>query len=94
MGASEIRQRQRLLDRNVQRTVRHHLQQRLENIPPRQDLRLHQALAPWVVLPAAVAVTYNQRYELLYPGALEAIGIPPGVYDSAQAWHRWLGCDT
>lgn len=58
------------------------------------DLRLHQALAPWVVLPAAVAVAYNQRYELLYPGALEAIGIPPGVYDSAQTWHRWLGCDT
>jgi hypothetical protein len=54
------------------------------------DLRLDQALAPWVVLPAELAVAYNQRYELLYPGALEAIGIPPGVYDSTQTWHRWL----
>jgi hypothetical protein len=53
-------------------------------------LRLEYAPAPWLLLPAEQATRYNQRYELLYPGALAAAGIPTAALDSASAWRAWL----
>ena len=54
------------------------------------ELSLDYALAPWVLLPAAHATLYNQRYELLYPGALHTEGIPVAALDSHDAWTSWL----
>jgi hypothetical protein len=54
------------------------------------ELRLGYALAPWMLLPADRATTYNQRYELLYPGALAAAGIPDVALRSPSAWRSWV----
>lgn len=54
------------------------------------ELRLGYAVAPWVLLPADRAAAYNQRYELLYPGALAAAGIPDAALRSPMAWRSWL----
>ncbi len=54
------------------------------------EFRLGYALAPWMLLPADRATAYNQRYELLYPGALAAAGIPDAALRSPEAWRSWL----
>lgn len=54
------------------------------------ELRLGYAPAPWMLLPADLATQYNQRYELLYPGALAAAGIPDAALHSSSAWRSWL----
>lgn len=54
------------------------------------ELRVGYALAPWMLLPADRATAYNQRYELLYPGALAAAGIPDAALHSPTAWWSWL----
>jgi hypothetical protein len=43
-----------------------------------------------MLLPADRATAYNQRYELIYPGALAAAGIPDGALQSPSAWRSWL----
>jgi hypothetical protein len=54
------------------------------------ELRLEYALAPWLLLPADRAAAYNQRYELLHPGALAEAGIPDEALRSAGAWETWV----
>ena len=54
------------------------------------ELRVGYALAPWMLLPADRATLYNQRYELLYPGALAAAGIPDIALQSPSAWSSWV----
>jgi hypothetical protein len=43
-----------------------------------------------MLLPADRATLYNQRYELLYPGALAAAGIPDIALQSPSAWSSWV----
>lgn len=76
---------QGLLDHNVirGRLITHHPEWVVE-------LRLDHAPAPWVLLPAEPATAYNQRYELLHPGALAAAGIPLPALDGPDAWRAWL----
>jgi hypothetical protein len=74
-----------LLDRGI---VRGELISRYSNWVV--ELRLGYALAPWMLLPADRATAYNQRYELIYPGALAAAGIPDGALQSPSAWRSWL----
>jgi hypothetical protein len=57
------------------------------------EFRIEYALAPWLLLPADRATAYNQRYELLYPGALAAAGIPEAALRSSAAWESWLAGD-
>jgi hypothetical protein len=54
------------------------------------EFRIEYALAPWLLLPADRATAYNQRYELLYPGAWAGAGIPEAALRSAEAWRSWL----
>ncbi len=54
------------------------------------ELRVEDALAPWMLLPADGATAYNRRYDLLYPGALGAAGIPSAALHSPSAWWSWL----
>jgi hypothetical protein len=54
------------------------------------ELRIEYALAPWMLLPADRATAYNQRYELLHPGALAAEGIPDAALRSPAEWRSWL----
>ncbi|GAA5109554.1 zinc finger domain-containing protein [Pseudonocardia adelaidensis] len=54
------------------------------------ELRIEYALAPWMLLPADRATAYNQRYELLHPGALADAGIPDGALRSSGAWETWV----
>lgn len=54
------------------------------------EFRIEYALAPWLLLPADRATAYNQRYELLYPGALADAGIPDSALRSPAAWESWL----
>jgi hypothetical protein len=54
------------------------------------ELRIEYALAPWMLLPADRATAYNQRYELLHPGALAAEGIPDAALRSPEEWRSWL----
>jgi hypothetical protein len=54
------------------------------------ELRIEYALAPWLLLPADRATAYNQRYELLHPGALADAGIPDSALRSAGEWRSWL----
>jgi hypothetical protein len=54
------------------------------------EFRIEYALAPWMLLPADRATAYNQRYELLYPGALEESGIPAAAMRSPEEWRSWL----
>jgi hypothetical protein len=54
------------------------------------ELRIEYALAPWLLLPADRATAYNQRYELLHPGALADAGIPDTAMRSPEAWRSWL----
>jgi hypothetical protein len=54
------------------------------------ELRIEYALAPWLLLPADRATAYNQRYELLHPGALADAGIPDTAMRSPDAWRSWL----
>jgi hypothetical protein len=54
------------------------------------EFRIEYAPAPWLLLPADRATAYNQRYELLYPGALADAGIPDSALHSPEAWRSWL----
>ena len=54
------------------------------------EFRIEYALAPWLLLPADRATAYNQRYELLYPGAWAGAGIPDAALRSGEAWRSWL----
>jgi hypothetical protein len=54
------------------------------------EFRIEYALAPWLLLPADRATAYNQRYELLHPGALADAGIPDAALRSPEAWRSWL----
>jgi hypothetical protein len=58
------------------------------------EFRIEYALAPWLLLPADRATAYNQRYELLYPGALTDAGIPDSALGSPEAWRSWLTAAT
>jgi hypothetical protein len=53
-------------------------------------LQLDYAPALWLLLPAELATCYNQRYELLHPGALGAAGVPAAALESTDAWRNWL----
>ncbi|MGH3773962.1 MAG: hypothetical protein ACRDRW_21660 [Pseudonocardiaceae bacterium] len=53
-------------------------------------LQLDYVPAPWLLLPAELATSYNQRYELLHPGALGAVGVPDAALENADAWRNWL----
>jgi hypothetical protein len=54
------------------------------------EFRIEYALAPWLLLPADRATTYNQRYQLLHPGAWADAGIPDVALRSPEAWRSWL----
>jgi hypothetical protein len=54
------------------------------------EFRIEYALAPWLLLPADRATAYNQRYELLHPGALADAGVPDTALRSPEAWRSWL----
>jgi hypothetical protein len=58
------------------------------------EFRIEYAAAPWLLLPADRATAYNQRYELLYPGALADAGIPDSALGSPEAWRSWLTAAT
>lgn len=54
------------------------------------ELALDHVAALWWLLPADLAVLYNQRYERLHPGRLREAGVPDDAVYDAERWRRWL----
>jgi hypothetical protein len=56
-------------------------------------LDLDWAAAPWLLATAGTACAINQAYERVYPGAWNALGVPPGVAGNPDRWAGWLTAD-
>ena len=53
-------------------------------------LRWQRLPAPWWLYSPAHATRINHAYEQRYPGALTALGIPPGISTQPDGWRTWL----
>jgi hypothetical protein len=56
-------------------------------------LEVHRTTVPWVLLNTEEAAKIGATYARVYPGALEACGIPLSVLKHGSAWYRWVTTD-